>query len=154
MCTYEGQTSCRLSSPETQRWWSPTCDRQDVNKIKTLNVYKILGIDRIFTKYFLLSQRPWWSRPRCSASVGPCQCCSPSSAWERHWETICGPDMIQYSVVICQIFFLRKISFEQFPSESDLVIEVRITALDVVCEKNGQNLRNKKFWKVQFSQKI
>ena len=29
---------------------------------------------------------------------------------------------------------------QKFPSESDLVIEVRITALDVVCEKNGQNL--------------
>ena len=48
--------------------------------------------------------------------------------------------MIQHSVVIYQKKFLWNICFEQSPSESDLVIEVRITALDVVCEKNGQNL--------------
>ena len=37
-------------------------------------------------------------------------------------------------------YFLWNICFKQSPSGSDLVIEVRITALDVVCEKNGQNL--------------
>ena len=110
MCTYVGQTSCRPSSPETQRWWSPTCD---VNKIKkTLNVYKILVIDRILKRYFSwISQTPWWSRPRCSASVGPCRCCSPSSAWERHWETICGPDMIKTFMSFVKYFFVKNMSW-------------------------------------------
>ena len=55
ICTYVGQTSCRPSSPETQRWWSPTCDQQDVNKIKKMNIYKILVIDRILKRYFFLN---------------------------------------------------------------------------------------------------